>query len=67
MERFFWLIVIIATAISGWITKMEVSRRAKRALGRKVSDAELVSLNTWIEVTNAEDKQNEHMKSWSGH
>ena len=67
MERLFYLVVIIVMAISGWITAYKARRRAKRALGRKVSDAELVSLNTWIEVTKVEEKENGHMTSWSGH
>src|SRR5512140_2714992 len=50
--------VIIFTAVSGWIVGVRMRRRARRALGRNVSDGELVSLNTWMEVQDAERREN---------
>ena len=52
------IVVIVFTAVSGWIVGVRMRRRAKKALGRDLSDGELVSINTWIEVQDAEHREN---------
>jgi len=52
------LVVIIFTVVSGWIMGVRMRRRARRALGRRVSDGELLSINTWMEVQQAEQREN---------
>ncbi len=49
------LSIIIVSSILAWITAVRMRRRIKRALGKKVSDMELTSLNTWMEVDEAEE------------
>jgi len=50
------LVIIAVMAISGWITTIRLRRRVRRALRRDVSDAELTSINTWMEVADEEEK-----------
>jgi len=47
---------IVIAAISGWITAVRCRRRARRALGRDVDDMELLSLYTWMEITDREEQ-----------
>jgi hypothetical protein len=48
------LLYVIGSTISAWITGLVMRRRMRRALGRRVSDRELVSINTWMRVKEAE-------------
>ncbi len=50
---------VIALALSGWIVTMRVRRRMKKSLGRKATDLELASLNTWMRVEEAEQREQE--------
>jgi hypothetical protein len=38
---------------------MRVRRRMKKSLGRKATDLELASLNTWMRVEEAEQREEE--------
>jgi len=49
--------ILIVTTISGWITAYRMRRRARKALGRKILDGELTSINTWMEVEEAEKRK----------
>jgi hypothetical protein len=49
----------IWTTISGWIVTLRTRRRMKRSLGRKATDLELASLNTWMRVEEAEQRDKE--------
>jgi hypothetical protein len=40
----------IFLTLSAWITSIRARRRVKKALGRKATDMELASLNTWMQV-----------------
>ena len=51
------LLVLIATTVSGWITALQMRRRARKALGRKINDAELTSISTWMKVKEAEERR----------
>jgi hypothetical protein len=48
--------VIVVSAISGWIIGVRLRRRARRALGRELTDAELTSFMTWMSVNEAEER-----------
>ena len=45
--------------VSGWIVSLRARRRMKRSLGRKASDLELASLNTWMRVEETEQRDKE--------
>jgi hypothetical protein len=42
------LLYVIGSTISAWITGLLMRRRMRRAMGRKVSDRELTSINAWM-------------------
>jgi hypothetical protein len=48
--------VIVVSAISGWLIGMRLRRRARRALGRELTDTELTSFMTWMNVDEAEER-----------
>lgn len=50
------IIVIAATAISSWVIGVRMRHKIKRFLGRKASDADLASIDTWIKVVKEEEK-----------
>jgi hypothetical protein len=49
-------IAIVSAVTAGWFLKRRLHRRMERGLGRKVSDAELTSLTTWMRIPNAARK-----------
>jgi hypothetical protein len=49
-------LVIIVTAVSAWITGVQMRRKIRRELGRKATDADLASLDTWMKVDEAEQQ-----------
>lgn len=49
----------IALTVSGWIVTVRVRRRMKKSLGRNATDLELASLNTWMRVEEAEQRDKE--------
>jgi hypothetical protein len=51
ITRAIWL------TISGWIVSLRAQRRMKRSLGRKATDLELASLNTWMRVKETEERE----------
>jgi hypothetical protein len=53
---------LIVTTVSAWITAFQMRRRIKKSLGRRASDLELTSINTWMEVAEAEQR-NEQSKA----
>jgi len=57
-ERIVTLVVLIlVTGISSWIGAVRMRRRIKRALGKDVqSEAEMTSLNMWMKVKDAEQR-----------
>jgi len=50
------LIIFTLFAVVGFIYKIVMKRRMRRALGRSVKDHELTSLNSWIEVRENEER-----------
>jgi hypothetical protein len=59
IETLFELIALIALTVSGWIVTTRVRSRMKKSLGRKATDLELASLNTWMRVEEAEQRDKE--------
>jgi hypothetical protein len=53
------LFVLIVAIVSSWITAFRMRGRMRKALGRKVRDDELVSINDWMKVAEAEKRANE--------
>jgi len=52
------LVIILITAISAWVLGLRMRHRIKRALGINVdNEMELTSLNTWMEVEDAEERE----------
>jgi hypothetical protein len=45
--------------LSGWIVTLRARRRMKKSLGRKATDLELASLNTWMRVEEEEQRDEE--------
>ena len=57
MKGLIGLTIILVTAISTWILGVRMRRRIKRALGRSVdNEMKLTSLNTWMKVEDAEER-----------
>lgn len=50
-------VIIVVTGISAWIARIQMRRRIKQTLGTNIkNDIQLTSLNTWMEVKDAEEK-----------
>jgi hypothetical protein len=56
--------VIIASIVSAWITGVKMRRKIRRDLGRKATDSDLTSIDTWMEVDEVEqrNRQNNPLK-----
>ena len=50
------LIIAGATAISTWIIGIKMKRRIKKDLGRKATESDLTSIDTWMKVEQEEEK-----------
>ena len=52
------VIIIVATTVSAWIVAFRMRRRMRRALkGRWITDVELTSIATWMDVDHAEKQK----------
>ena len=51
--------IAIWMTVSGWIVSLRARRRLKKSLGRKATDLELASLNTWMSVEETEQREEE--------
>jgi hypothetical protein len=54
------LSIAIWTAVTGWIVAVRTQIRMKKSLGRKPSNLEMVSLNTWMQVEEVEQRAGEN-------
>jgi hypothetical protein len=52
------VLIIMISAVSTWIVGVRMRRRIKRDLGRKATETDLTSLDTWMEV-DEEEQRNE--------
>jgi hypothetical protein len=50
------LIIAGVTAISTWIIGIQMKRRIKKDLGRKATESDLTSIDTWMKVEEEEEK-----------
>ena len=58
-DRLYGLGRAIWITVSGWIVTLRARRRMKKSLGGKATDLELASLNTWMRVEEAEQREEE--------
>ena len=58
-DGFFEFLGVIAVTVSAWIVTRQVRRRMGKSLGKTPSDLELASLNTWMRVKEAEQREEE--------
>jgi hypothetical protein len=56
---FFEFFGVIAVTISAWLVTRQVRLRMRKSLGKTPSDLELASLNTWMRVEEAEQREEE--------
>jgi hypothetical protein len=50
------LIIAGVTAVSTWIIGIQMKRRIKKDLGRKATESDLTSIDTWMKVEEEEEK-----------
>jgi len=50
------VLIIFATTVSAWITGIQMRRKIRRDLGRKATDADLTSIDTWMKVDEVEER-----------
>jgi hypothetical protein len=50
------VLIIFAIAVSAWITGIQMRRKIRRDLGRKATDADLTSIDTWMKVDEVEHR-----------
>jgi hypothetical protein len=50
------VIVILFTVISGWVISLKMRRRIRKSLGRKATEEDLTSIDTWMKVEEVEEK-----------
>jgi len=50
------LLRAIYNSVVGWITGVKMRRKISADLGRKATDNDLTSLDTWMEVSEAEER-----------
>jgi hypothetical protein len=53
------LALLAAMSLSTWLDSIRLRRRIERDLGRKATDGDLTSINTWIDALEAEKKNAE--------
>ena len=51
------LIIAGVTSISAWIIGVRMKRKIRKDLGREATDADLSSIETWMQVEEAEQKK----------
>lgn len=57
-RQYFWyLVLIIASAITTWRIKVRFKREMEHGLKRKVDDSELVSINRWMDLYDVGDRR----------
>jgi len=48
------VLIIIFTSISSWIIGIQMRRKIRRDLGRKATEEDLTSIDTWMKVDEVE-------------
>ena len=57
MRLLYLIIFMLVSTISAWITVHRMKRKIRETLGRPANDADLTSLNTWIQVEEKEGRK----------
>ena len=61
MRLFIGLIIavvsLVIATVSAWIVGIRMRRRLRRDLGRKATDADLTSIDTWLEADEVEQRK----------
>ena len=50
------LMTLIFTSVSSWLTGIKMRRKIREELGRKATDADLASIDTWTKVDEVEGR-----------
>lgn len=50
-------LTIIVTSVSAWIIGIQMRRKIKKDLGRKATDLDLASIDTWMKVDEVEERK----------
>ena len=53
-------LIVIVSAVSTWIVGVKMRRRIRRDLGRKATETDLTSLDTWMEVDEEEQRNGQN-------
>jgi hypothetical protein len=56
-SKLLWIVVVVGTTITGWIAGVRMRRRVHRVLRKEVADAELTSINLWMQVEDDEERK----------
>jgi hypothetical protein len=59
IDGFFEFLGVIAVTVSAWIVTRQVRHRMRKSLGKTPTDLEFASLNTWMRVEEAEQRDKE--------
>jgi hypothetical protein len=51
--------IIVYSSVSAWIIGIRMRRKIRRDLGRKATEADLTSIDTWMEVEAVEERNKE--------
>ena len=50
-------VLIIISVVSAWITGIRMRRKIRKDLGRKATEADLTSIDTWMKVDEIEEQE----------
>ena len=50
-------VIVIISVVSAWITGLRMRRKIRQDLGRKATDADLTSIDTWMKVDEVEQQK----------
>jgi hypothetical protein len=53
------ILAIIFTSVSAWVIGIEMRHKIRKVLGRKATDEDLTSIDTWMKVDEVEEENGE--------
>jgi hypothetical protein len=51
------IIVVGSSVISAWVVGLQMRRKIRKDLGRKATEADLSSIETWMKVDEVEERK----------
>jgi hypothetical protein len=54
------ILILIFTAVSSWIIGIQMKKRIRKDLGRKPTELDLTSIDTWMKV---DEEEHEHKRN----